>query len=159
MATSIDIECFDGEYTFRLTMDQITALEDACSAGIGEIYARTLAGRYTDGKTSFVNPLEGRYRYDELIQIIRQGLIGGNSGLVDGRQIAVNSTKANTLIKTYVHADRDNPVERAWELAAAVLHACVHGYEPAIEEAQKKSETEEAPESGSTEGKSSETAS
>lgn len=157
MQTSVDITCFDGEYTFRLPMSGIMAIEQKCGAGIGEIHARTLVGRYTNGDVAFGAPLEGRYRYGDLIEIIRQGLIGGNSGLVDGQQIKVNSLLANHLIATYVSADSDNPVERAWELAASVLYGCIHGYEPAAEEAQKK--TEPATADSSTAERSSETAS
>lgn len=153
MQTSVDIICFDGEYTFRLPMSGIVALEQKCGAGIGEIHARTLVGRYTNDGYSFGAPLEGRYRYTDLIEIIRQGLIGGNAGFVDGQQIKVNSLLANHLINTYISADRDNPVERAWEVAASILYACVHGYAPAGESAEKKREPETDEVNSSTEGK------
>lgn len=157
MQTSVDLLCFDGEYTFRLPMSGIIAIEQKCGTGIGEIHARTLEGRYSKDNISFGAPLEGRYRYSELIEIIRQGLIGGNSGWVDGQQIKVNSLVANHLIATYVSADKDNPVERAWELAASILFACIHGYEPAANEAQKKTKPMTA--DSSTAERSSETAS
>lgn len=157
MQTSVDIDCFDGRYTFRLPMSALIAIETKANAGIGEIYARTLAGRYADEGMEFVVHLEARYRYAELLEIIRQGLIGGNSGFVDGQQIKVSSLLANHLIATYVSADNDNPVEQAWKLAASVLYACVQGYEPAAGDV-KKNETESDPAS-STAPRSSETAS
>lgn len=156
MQTSIDLECFDGEYTFKLTMDGLAAIEAECNAGIGEIYARTLAGAYdAEGETFFVD-VEARYRFAELVKIIRHGLIGGNSGYADGRNFKVDSTLAQRLIKTYVHTDRNNPVAEAWKLAVAILRVCIHGYEPAVEDAQKKSHME-ADVNGSTEARSSET--
>jgi len=145
MQTFIDTECFDGTYTFKLSMDGIMAIEQKCGAGIGEVYARTLAGRYSDGETSFVNPMEQKFRASELLEVVRQGLIGGGKGYSDGRAVKVDSLVANHLIKTYISADRDNPLNRAWELAAAILHRTLYGYEPAIEDAQKKSVTETAP--------------
>lgn len=137
MQTSVDLAFADGAYTFRLPMRGIIAVEQKCGP-IGEVYARTLAGRYATGGNHIVVPTEGRYRMADLVEVIRQGLIGGNKGLVDGQEIAVSSILANHLIDTYVLPDHDNPVARAWELAAAILFTCVEGYEPPEEEAQKK---------------------
>lgn len=139
-------------------MAGIVAIEQKCGAGIGEVYARTLAGRYTGEGIDFQVDGEARYRFSELIEVIRQGLIGGGAGFVDGQQIKVNSLLANHLIATYISSDRDNPLAEAWKLAASTLHACIHGYEPATEEAQKKTDQTEALNSSTAE-RSSETAS
>lgn len=136
MKTSLELECFDGTYSFRLPMSGIAVLESKCDAGLGEIYARTLAGRYGVDSQSIGIPLEARYRYGELVEVIRQGLIGGGSGMSDGAAVKVDAVKANALIAAYVSADKDNPVARAWELAAAIMFACVEGYDPPEVEAQ-----------------------
>ena len=117
---------------------QIAELEKKCDAGLGKIYARTLAGRYGLAADD-VLPLEADYRFAELIEVIRQGLIGGDYGVVDGVNVTV---RPNDLVAAYLFSPSDHrqPVKETWALAAAVLSALVEGYVPP----QKKADQPEA---------------
>lgn len=130
MQTWIDLPCFDGVYTFKLGLAQIVEIEKKCDAGLGAIYARTLAGRYGLGEGE-VLPLDGQYRFAELVEIIRQGLIGGKHALVDGVEKAIGSARANDLLANYV---LDGPqrmvVRQTWALAAGILSSLIEGYSP-----------------------------
>jgi hypothetical protein len=130
MQTQVDLACFDGIYTFRLGLGQIRELEAKCDAGVGAIYARTLRGRYGLGDGEIM-PTEGEYRFSELVEILRQGLIGGKHGYVDGIDVLVSAPRAMELINNYVLDGPDRIVMRqTWALAAAVLTALIEGYEP-----------------------------
>jgi hypothetical protein len=138
--TEVDLPCFDGIYTFRLGLAQIRELESKCDAGIGAIYARTLRGRYGLGDSEIM-ATEGDYRFSELIEVLRQGLIGGKHGYVDGVDILVSAPRAVELIQNYVLDGQDRMVMRqTWALAAAVLSALIEGYTP-----PKKAEPGESP--------------
>ena len=130
MQTWVDIPCFDGVYTFKLGLAQISELEKKCDAGVGAIYARTLRGRYglADGD---VMPEQGEYRFSELIEVIRQGLIGGKSARVDGVDVLITSSRANELVTNYLLDGPERLVMRqTWALAATILSALIEGYEP-----------------------------
>ena len=140
MQTWVDIPCFDGVYTFKLGLAQISELEKKCDAGVGAIYARTLRGRYglADGD---VMPEQGEYRFSELIEVIRQGLIGGKSARIDGVDVLVTSSRANELVANYLLDGPERLVMRqTWALAATILSALIEGYEP-----PKKAEPGDAP--------------
>ena len=117
----------DGDYTFRLPIQQIGELQTKCGAGVGKIYARLMAGRFLDRATGdmVLNPLVAEFSYEDVVEVIRLGLIGGNSGVVNGEQIAVTPTKAQQLVKDYVYS---RPLLENWKVAAAVLSAFVIGY-------------------------------
>lgn len=131
MQTWIDLKFADGEYCFKLGLEQIKEIERKCDAGIGAIYARTSKGRYgfEDGQ---VYPEIAEYRFPELVEVIRQGLIGGNCGIVDGADVRVSSVRANDLIEAYLLSPTDKRVvmTEVWALAYAILNALIHGYEP-----------------------------
>lgn len=157
MQTHRDIPFGDGVYTFKLGMTQILAIEEKCRpAGIGAIYARTLAGvRENEGIIFGYGP-EAEFRLAEVIEICRQGLIGGGAGFVDGQDVKVSPHMANHLVDTYVKPDAGNPLQTAWILAARLCQDLLYGYEPAQQEAQKKSRKPRA-KRGSTAAKSSAT--
>jgi len=138
MQTFRDIDFADGTYRFMLTMGGILAIEEKCKARIGAIHRHLLAGRYANDKADFGYSLEGDYGAVELLEICRQGLIGGASGFVDGRDIKVTDHLATFLVRTYLHPENGNPLMKAWDLATATVQACVIGYDHAGE-AQKKS--------------------
>jgi hypothetical protein len=77
----------DGEYKFALPVGQIAELQAKCDAGIGLILARVMAGRYRDTRSgeNVLNILEARFKHEDVRETIRLALIGGNEGLVDGR--------------------------------------------------------------------------
>lgn len=131
MQTWVDLKIADGAYRFQFGLAQIKELETKCDAGLGRIYARTLAGRFGPAADQ-VLPLEGDYRFTELIEIIRQGLIGGNHAEIDGEVRTVSSVRANDIIMNYLinpGPDRLN-VAVVWSIAASALHALVEGYTP-----------------------------
>lgn len=131
MQTWVDLKFADGEYRFQFGLSQISELEKKCEAGLGRIYARTLAGRYGTGKGESL-PLEADYRFSDLVEIIRQGLIGGNHAVVDGVPKTVSSVRANDLIASYVLSPGPErmSVSAIWDLAASALYPLIEGYTP-----------------------------
>lgn len=134
MQTSLTVGFADGEYTFRLGLVHINEIQNRCNAGIGAIYARIAKGRFfrkTDlGELAIGDPSLAEYRIEDLTAVIRQGLIGGGRGVVEGVEVKVDAARADSLIKNYVIAE-GRPLEDAWTLAYAVLTATIIGYEPA----------------------------
>jgi hypothetical protein len=131
--THIDLKFADGEYRFALGLAQLHELQTKCKTGVGALYARVLAGR-VPGQVEIGHPLYGQYHIDDLVETIRQGLIGGGEGRVDGEPVPVSAMRANDLVERYVLAD-GVPLADVWTFAAAVLAAKIEGYEPAIEQA------------------------
>lgn len=162
MQTHREIAFGDGEYTFALKMKGILAIEEKCRARIGAVHAHVVQGWYApDASTAFANPLQGDYGLLEVLEICRQGLIGGGKGFVDGREIDVSDHLATHLVRTYLEPDAGVPLSKAWELAVIILQTSLVGYEPA-QEAQKKTpltRTHRTRKAASTGDKSSGTAS
>jgi hypothetical protein len=131
--THIDLEFADGEYRFALGLEQINELQNACGDGIGAIYARVLQGRVASDVT-VGHPGYAAYKLSDLVETVRQGLIGGGQGLVNEQPVKVEAMRANQLVANYLHA---LPLSKQWDLAAAILYAKVEGYEPAVDEADE----------------------
>ncbi|WEK42983.1 MAG: gene transfer agent family protein [Candidatus Sphingomonas colombiensis] len=130
MQTWVDLKFADGEYRFFLGPAQIHELEKKCDAGIGRIYGRTLAGRYGLNEGDIL-PEQADYRFAELIEVLRQALIGGGHCVVDGVAASVSSIRANELIQRYVLSQDDRIAMRTlWALAAGILSALIEGYDP-----------------------------
>lgn len=88
--TAITLAFGNGEYAFRLGLAQIAEIQNRTGAGIGAVYARLLKGRYILGNgDSYGNPGEAEFFLADIIETIRQGLIGGGSGVADGLPITV----------------------------------------------------------------------
>ncbi len=100
--TSIDLPFADGIYTFRLGLAQIAELQAKCGIGIGGLYARLLRGRYVVDTVSLGLTTEAEFHLDDVIEPIRQGLIGGRRGEVDGAAIEVTSIVASRLVAVLV---------------------------------------------------------
>lgn len=132
METSITLEFADGEYLFALGLRQINEIQNVCDMGIGAVFARVARGIYhrktEAGEVLFGDPTQSEYRIEDLTAIIRQGLIGGGQGTVDGEQVKVDATRANQLIDAYVLADRQ-PIEKSWKLAYTILAGRIVGFE------------------------------
>lgn len=131
MANFIDLEFANGEYRFQLNLPQIDEIQRATGAGILEVYARILAGGFEANGEILLNPGSGRAKAEDLIETIRQGLIGGGYGTVNGQRVEVAPHDAERLIKNYV---LHRPIMEWWELAFAIMGACVQGYEPPADE-------------------------
>ena len=139
--TWIDLPFADGRYVFKLGLAQISEIERKCDDGIGAIYARTRKGRY-GFEPGEALPDDGGYRWPELVEVIRQGLIGGGEGIVDTADVRVSAVRANDLVENYLLAatDRRMAMTAVWALAFAILHALIEGYTP-----PKKDEPAKAP--------------
>lgn len=124
--THIDLAFADGTYRCALGLEQVNELQEKCKAGIGAIYARVLQGRVSDDIT-IGHPAYAAYYQADLIETVRQGLIGGGQGIVDGVDVKVTSLRANELVERYL---LPMPLVDQWNLAAAILYAKVEGYVP-----------------------------
>jgi hypothetical protein len=134
MRTHVDLAFADGEYRFALGLAQLHELQTKCKVGVGALYARVLQGRL-EGDVSIGHPAYGAYHVDDLIETVRQGLIGGGQGVVDGQDVKVSALRANELVERYL---LPLPLKEQWDLAAAILFAKVEGYEPEGDTDKKK---------------------
>lgn len=125
--TYIETEFADGLYKFQLGMPQILELEQKTGIGIGALFARVIKGRYDADGDLIILPTQGEYHVTDLVETIRQGLIGGNHAVVDGVEVKVTPVVAQRLITTYVIP---RPVTEAWGLAVAILGALIVGHQP-----------------------------
>lgn len=132
-ATSIDLPFADGIYSFRLGLAQINELQAKCGIGIGGLYARLLRGRYEVDELAVGLASEADFHLADVVEPIRQGLIGGRRGEVDGQPVEVSSIAAARLVEHYV-CGRDGalrvPLREAWNLAVAIVAALIEGYPP-----------------------------
>lgn len=147
METALTIGFADGEYRFHLGLRQINEIQTRCDAGIGAVFARVSKGRFfrktAIGEVAIGNPELAEYRIEDLTSIIRQGLIGGGKGTVEGVEIKVDDRRADQLIQNYVLAE-GYPLEDSWTLAHAILAAKIVGYdsgETVVSDDKKKAET------------------
>ncbi|QDC37104.1 gene transfer agent family protein [Sphingobium fuliginis] len=140
MQTHLTLDWADGSYDFRLTWSGCAEIERKCNAGIQAVYERVmLAGASTV----------------DVVEIIRQGLLGGKTGLVDEQPVEVKPATANALIARYVTGEDAPPFADSWNVAKAILHTFMVGHEAA----QKKRVAEDDLETnGSTPPRSSPTA-
>jgi hypothetical protein len=126
MQNRIDLAFADGIYTFALPLPQIQELQRKTEIGIGGLFARVLKGCQLVGDQVVLNPAQAEYHVLDLVETIRQGLIGGNHGTVDGEEVKITPTVVNNLMATYVLERR---LQDNWSMAASVLAACVVGFE------------------------------
>jgi hypothetical protein len=141
MQTSIILPFADGQYLFRLPIKRIVEIE--AKAGPIDLVRHRLLG--------------GGFSIHDIVETIRQGLIGGGKGEVNGAEVKVSDLKANSLIENYVE---DRPLADSHIIARAIIGALYVGYTP--EDEQKKSPVKPASKrnrSGSTGASSSTTVS
>lgn len=126
---TIDLQFADGAYTFAYGLERMEELQQKCKIGIGGLLGRLLKGCIKHPVTGeiMVNAAAGEFYAVDIIETIRQGLIGGRKGVVDGVEIEVTPVVANQLIQNYVLC---RPLAESWSLAASALGACIMGYEP-----------------------------
>jgi hypothetical protein len=137
--SEIELDFADGRYLFKLPLPQLDELQRKCGVGIGKLYGRLRQGCVQDPATREINllPAMAEFYALDVIEPIRQGLIGGNHGIVDGKEIAVTPTLANKLIDNYVMGQ---PLVENWKFAFSIVGACVLGFDP-----PKKAEPAAAP--------------
>jgi hypothetical protein len=155
-STRIDIEFADGAYTFRLGLAQIAELQAKCGCGIGALYARVIKGRYIIDGEPLGNPMEAQFFAADLIETVRQGLIGGRAGVVDDQTVEVKPADANRLVSAYLYPER--PLTEAWALAASILAAAIDGYSPPDKKKEAPATAKPAVKAASTMRKRSPTA-
>ncbi len=149
MQTQIDLAFADGTYTFALGLAQIHELQTKCKIGIGGLYARVIQGRLSEDIT-VGHPAYAAYHVDDLVEVVRQGLIGGGAGIVDGADVAVGPLRANELVERYLVP---MPLVKQWDLAAAILFAKIEGFtppEPVPGAPKKKARPKRTPKAGLT---------
>lgn len=127
MQNSIDLEFADGTYTFALPLARINELQSKTGIGIGGLFSRVLKGVARVGDEIVLAPSAADFYVADVIETVRQGLIGGGKGVVDEQEIAVSPAVADRLIKNYL---LERPLLDAWTISASILGVCVVGYEP-----------------------------
>lgn len=143
MANFIDLDFADGEYRFALPLAQIDELQRKCGCGIGQLYARTLKGASRQGGDLVLSPALAEFYALDLLETVRQGLIGGAQGTVDGKPVEVKPGDARRLVANYL---QNRPLVEAWEFAVVILSAVIVGYDPPGDEGNGEaaaSETQE----------------
>jgi hypothetical protein len=90
------------------------------------IYARVIQGRLSED-INVGHPGFAAFHVEDLVETVRQGLIGGGLGFVDGQEVKVGAFRANELVERYL---MPLPLAEQWNLAAAILYAKVEGFEP-----------------------------
>jgi hypothetical protein len=109
----------DGEYNFFLPWAACAEIErKSGNTPIMQIYARVASGQ---ASTS------------DIVETIRQGLMGGSGGIADGQSVDMKPHVANALVERYVTGSDRCPISESWQVAEAVLAAALVGYEPAQE--------------------------
>jgi hypothetical protein len=127
MLTALELEFADGEYTFDLKLPQLAELQEKRGCGIFKLYGRVVQGRYIFEGQTIASTVEGEAYAEDLFEVVRLALIGGNAGVVSGEEIKVSANLARKLVERYCH---DAPLKEAWAIAAAVLGARIEGYDP-----------------------------
>lgn len=124
----------DGVYRFNLGMAQTRAVETAAGCGIFKVYGDLSRGRLLteDGHPDWANVAFADAELAEasqpmIIEVIRQGLIGGNEAVVDEEPVKVSPARAQQLIEAYVAGQ---PLADAWMLAFAIVGARICGRAP-----------------------------
>lgn len=142
----IDLFFGDGSYTFRLGLAQINEIERKCGF-LGDVFSRLLKGVYHAEDANFIHDnRDGAWGINDIIEPIRQGLIGGGAGVVDGLEVKVTPHRANQLIDAYVLAQ---PLGEGWKVALSVLTACIVGFDPPKKPLPDQPAPETSPEASS----------
>lgn len=133
METALTTKFGDGTYRFWLPMPRVIAAEREISGSILALFydiAEAL-GESVGGTIVLAGSTDARLK--SCHAVIRNALVGGNEGQVDGEIIAVGDTLARELVETYCYPARPamHDIALAWE----ILRAAVYGIDAT---AQKK---------------------
>ena len=82
MQTHIDLEFANGWYRFALGLEQVNELQNAC--GMASALSTPAFSRPRDRRRERGHPAYAAYKIADLVETVRQGLIGGKMGEVDG---------------------------------------------------------------------------
>lgn len=123
--TRVELDFADGRYSFWLALPHVVELERKCGGkSVFAMYDAMGAGLGTVGDDP-VYMGGGTAMVTEIRETIRLGLIGGNSGLVDGAEIEVGPNTARNLVDTYTFPAR--PLVEGLHIAWTILHAAIVG--------------------------------
>lgn len=126
METAVNIAFGDGEYGFWLPLPQVFELERSCgdvSILTMEERLRSGIGQDVDGNVSFIGG--GGAMAKEVLETIRLGLVGGNSGMVDNQEVEVGPLRAKQLVNLYAYPAR--PFAESAVIAWQILSAAIFG--------------------------------
>lgn len=138
------LEFADGTYALKLTLSGINEIQTKCDAGIGRVWARLAKARLNFiGEDTGVpyNAHTGEsadWRIQDIVEPIRQALIGGGEGEVDGEVVKVTPITANRLIDAYV---LNRPLQEGWAMSYAIVGGLIEGYDPPKKKVTEPSET------------------
>lgn len=133
--TAVELDFGPGTFRFWLPLPQVVELERNCgSQRVGDtpavpksmllIYDQLGAGLAADdGRPVYLGG--GGAILKDIRETIRLGLIGGNSGMVDGEQVEVGPIRAKELVDEYLYPAR--PLIEGAYLAWSILHAAING--------------------------------
>lgn len=116
----------NGEYIMKLTLHGIKEVQEKCGAGIGKVWSRLAASRLNFIGEDIGIANEANFKIEDIVEPIRQALIGGGSGEVDGEPIKVTPITANKLIENYVIG---RPLQEGWATAYAIVGSLIEGYD------------------------------
>lgn len=83
MSHKLTLPWVGGEHDFALALGQLRALQDATNSGPEELLTRMA---------------QGRWRVDDLLQILRQGLIGGGMATTEALPLVTRMAETHGLI-------------------------------------------------------------
>lgn len=129
MPNTVDLAFADGSYTFALPIARINELQSKTGIGIGALFNRVLKGVARVGDQIVLAPSAAEFYLADIYETVRQGLIGGGRGIVDDQEVIVTPAVAERLMKNYVLPESGQPLRDAWSMAAAILGACVVGFD------------------------------
>jgi hypothetical protein len=140
---SIELDFADGKYLFALPLPRLQELQVKCDIGIGGLHSRLLRGCIPTKDGISFSPAHADFYALDLIETIRQGLIGGARGVVNGEEVKVTPAMAERLITNYV---LDRPLVDNWQLAVSIICATMTGYDPPKKEPPAQEPAPEAEE-------------
>lgn len=129
MQTDITLDWADGSYNFKLPWAACAEIERKGNAGIQAIYERVMVGQSHQA---------------DVVEIIRQGLLGGGGGTADGQPVECKPHVVAALLERYVTGPDGRPFTENWTLARTILHTFMVGYEPAGDAKKKPKNSRKA---------------
>ena len=125
MDTAVELDFADGRYRFWLALPHVVELERKCGGkSVFAIYDQLGAGLgLNDDAPVYLGG--GKAMITDIRETIRLGLIGGNSGMVDGSESEIGPQRARDLVDSYTYPNR--PLIEGMHIAWAILHAAITG--------------------------------
>lgn len=157
MQTSVEIEIANGVYPCAIGLQGVREIEKATGDGIGAVVSRIMFGAEVDWSlmatqnlrsepTRYAtDPRQAAYKIDDLIEIVRQSLIGaaelGMKPTIDGIQAqhCCTPSRANEVIKNYLLPPVSD-LDTLRTLATFIAGNLALGYVPPEKKSQSETE-------------------